>query len=197
MKAILKVVLAMASASSLSACVSMQSYVDPQYHHASYETVTKLPQPLAVKVTANFETNGKPKPAVDATLRNQVEQTLRASGVFTPTDAQDAPAAITVTGNNIADVSGAAAKGFGTGLTFGAAGSMVDDNYEFTFAYSGNNNSSYRAVYKHAIHTAIGHKSGPAGLTPTTPADAFNHVVQDVTLNFIQDLQDKGVIPKQ
>jgi hypothetical protein len=49
----------------------------------------------------------------------------------------------------------------------------------------------------HAIHTAIGRHEPPAGQTATTVADAFGRVVEEVMLNFVKDLQDKGIVPKQ
>ncbi len=188
--------LALTTASiALSGCVSVQSYVDPQYHKASYETVHRLAQPIATKVEVHFQRNGEPLPLADNELRSHVEQTLRATGVFTPSAKVTTPL-ILVTANNIADLAAARAKGFGTGLTFGAAGSMVDDNYEFTCTYeNGTKQQTYK--YMHAIHTSIGHNTPPAGLTPTTPSDAFGHVVEDVMLNFVKDLQDKGLIAAQ
>lgn len=195
MKVIFKLALAFAGASMLSACVpAVKTYVDPQYHHATYDTVHRLVQPMPVKVDAQFEMNGSPKPAEDALVQSQVEQTLRASGVFTPTNS--ANAAITVLANNIADIGSARAKGFGTGMTFGAVGSTVADNYEFTFTYRDNGTTKYQGTYKHGVVTTIGNASGPAFVTPTTPDDAFHHVVEDVVLNFIQDMQDKGLIAK-
>jgi hypothetical protein len=195
MKAIYKLALAFACASTLSACVpAVKTYVDPQYRHATYDTVHRLVQPIPVKVDAQFEVNGTPKPATDAFLQSQVEQTLRASGAFTPTSS--ARAVISVQGNDIADLGSARSKGFGTGMTFGAIGSAVPDNYEFTIAYRDGGVVSYQGIYKHAVLTTIGNASGPAFVTPTTPEDAFHHVVEDVVLNFLQDMQDKGLIAK-
>ena len=178
----------------LAGCISMKSYVDPQYRRANYESVHRLAQPIPVKVIAHFETNGSPKPAVDRQLQNQLDLALRSTGAFTP--GENAPASLSVTANNLADLGAARAKGFGTGLTFGAAGSMVDDNYEFSFSYQGAAGTHFESSYKHAMHSTVGHASGPAGLTPTTPADAFAQIVRDVTLNFVQDLQDKGLLAR-
>lgn len=178
----------------LSGCITARSYVDPQYHLATYDTVHRLAAPIPVRVVAKFQVNGTDKPAVDGTLAGQVELALRASGVFAPTKDPTVPASITVTANDIADLAEARAKGFGTGLTFGAAGSVVPDNYEFSYTYNDGGKGHYEAVFRHAIYTTVGHASAPVKSEPTTPADAFNHVVQDVTLNFLQDMQDKGIV---
>lgn len=179
----------------LSACMTPQSYVDPQYHKASYATIHRLAQPIPAKVNSQFQRNGQPFPSVNTELQNHVEKTLRATGVFLPTTDPDAPVTISVTANNIADLAAARAKGFGTGLTFGGAGSMLDDNYEFAFSFRDATNHKYKATYQHAIHTAIGHTERPAGLTPTTVTIAFGRVIEDTTLNFVEDLQRQGLTP--
>jgi hypothetical protein len=196
MKAFFKAVLAVASALSLSACVSMKTYVDPQYRHASYDSIQRLAQPIPVKVTAQFLANGVPKPEIDQGLLSLAEQALGRSGVFTPGADPSVSSTITITANNIADTAAARSKGFHTGLTLGATGLMVDDDYDFNFTYQSVAAGKYEATYKHAIHSSAGNISVPASSAPTTPADAFAQVVRDVTLNFVKDLQEKGLLAK-
>jgi hypothetical protein len=98
--------------------------------------------------------------------------------------------------NNIADLAAARAKGFGTGLTFGAAGSTVTDDYEFQFTYRGADGKEHRHSYQDAIYTTIGNASPPVAANPTTPTLAFEKVIEDVTLNFVKDLQSEGALPK-
>ena len=193
MNRLLQTLVVVSSVSLLSGCITPHSYVDPQYRKATYEQIQKPAQALPVKVQIQFQRNGKPLPAVDSELRSHVERTLRASGAFVPS--ADAASSISVTANNTADLAAARAKGFGTGLTFGAAGSTVDDNYEFSCSFADPSRPAQEpVVYKHAIHSTIGNADGPAGLTATTPADAFGRVVEDVVLNFVSDLQTQGVI---
>jgi hypothetical protein len=189
---IIRTLVLVVSAFALSGCISPRSFVDPQYHKAGYDAIKRLAQPIPVKLEVQFQCNGIPKPAVNPELRSQVERALRATGVFVPTTDTNASVTISVTANNIADIAAARAKGFGTGLTFGAAGTMVDDNYEFHFSFRDGTNHEHMAVYLHAIHTAIGNTHTPPGQTPTTPADAFGRVVEDVVLNFVKELQDAG-----
>lgn len=182
-------------AGSLTGCITSQTFVDPQYHKAGYESLQRISQPVPVKVDVEFQRNGQPLPAADNELRGHVERTLRATGVLLPA-ADSGQATIKVIGNNIADLGAAKAAGFKTGLTFGGAGSVVADNYEFTCTYKGAAQEKSFS-YQHALHTTIGNAKGPAGLAPTTPADGFARVVEDVILNFVKDLQDSGVLPKQ
>jgi hypothetical protein len=96
--------------------------------------------------------------------------------------------------NNVADTGAAAGKGFGTGLTFGLAGSHVTDGYEMTVRLTQGTTITERA-YSHAILSTIGNASGPPGLTPVSLGAAFNQVVDDLVLNAIKDLQAAGMLP--
>jgi len=187
MKKLLKVVIVIASVNMLSACISSRAYVDPQYRSVGYDSIQRLSTPVPVKLETRFQRNGQPFPAADEELRRHIERTLRASGVFTPTTDANVSVTLDVTANNIADLAAAGIKGFGTGLTYGAAGSVVNDNYEFSFTLRNGTKQQIQTVYQHAIHTTIGNAADPAGVTPTTPADAFGRVVEDVVLNFVKE----------
>lgn len=178
--------------SALSACTTTSRiYVDPQYHKASYESVRQLAIPLLVKVSVHFQRDGKPLPTVDGELRRYVERTLRASRVFTPTKNSNVPIELTVVANHITDPAAALARGFGPGITDGAVGPMIDDNYEFNFTYLGSNtHQPVHAAYLHAIHSA----PPPSEVEATALSNAFGRVVEDVVLNFIKDFQDKGQV---
>lgn len=193
MKTVLKLSLSLACMASLSACVTTRSYVDPQYRLASPDSVQRLAQPIPVKVVTEFRTNGAPTAAATPVLQRQVEQALLAGGVFAPTSDANAVAIIHVTANDMTDLKDAHKKGVHYGLTFGTSGIEVNDDYEFTVTYRNGTRGDYNSVYKHAIHSTIGDVGAPAGVTPTTTADAFSHVVQDVMLNFTQEAQSKGL----
>lgn len=181
----------MVCATALSACATTKIYVDSQYHKAGYESIRQLAVPMLVKVSVHFQRDGNPLPTGDGELKGHVERTLRASRVYTPTISSKVPVELIVIANKITDPTAARAKGFGIGLTDGATGSMIDDNYEFNFTYlSVNNHRPVQAAYLHAIHI------GPAasGVKATALNTAFAQVVEDVVLNFIKDLQDKGQV---
>jgi hypothetical protein len=189
MKVISRLAVTVVSCVGLSACITTRSYVDPQFHHVSYSQIARPAKPQVVRVDAQFERNGNPYPAVDGQLRQFVDQTLRGTGVFIPSPDVSNGAVVSVVANNIADISAARAKGFGTGLTFGAAGSVVPDYYHVTFTYRDPSGNEHKHSYDHAIYTTIGHATPPVDATPTTPALAFEKVIEDVTLNFVKDLQ--------
>lgn len=194
MTVVLKLGSSIAACLLLSACVTTKSYVDPQYHVASYAQIQHLAEPNPVRVVARFERNGQAYPAVDAGLHDIVERTLRASGVFTAPAEPTGGAVVEVVANNIADIKAARSSGFSAGLSLGASGANVPDLYDFTFVYRDAAGKEQRMSYHHAIYTSIGQASAPVSATPTTAALAFGQVVEDVTLNFVKALQDQGAV---
>ncbi|MFT3776111.1 MAG: hypothetical protein QM820_63010 [Minicystis sp.] len=179
----------------LPACFSVKAYVDPKFHKAGYGTIQRPAQPTPLRLVAEFQRNGERMPAADQELSGHLDRVLRDTGVFAPGGGAGAPARLRVVANNIADLADARSKGIGTGLTFGAAGSTVSDNYEFTFEYTRADGTAVKTTYQHVIHSVVGNGDGPEGMTPTTLADAFGRVVEDVTLNFLADMQAGGKGP--
>ncbi|KRE89119.1 hypothetical protein ASG87_06160 [Frateuria sp. Soil773] len=192
MKTFLKLAFALACAASLQACVvTTRAYVDPQHRPASQAALLRPAQPIPVKVRAEFRTNGVPTAKATPVLQHEVEQALLAGGVFVP--AVDAGATLDVTANDTTDLKDAHAKGVHYGLTLGSSGIAVDDDYEFTIVYRSGAGGDHRSIYRHAIHSTIGDISGPAGAQPTTTAQAFRSVVEDVVLDFTRDAQAAGL----
>jgi hypothetical protein len=197
MNAFSKVLLMSACGLLLSACMpTVRSYVDPQYRHATYDSLQRSESPIPVKVVTRFEQNGVPAPAADAALRRNVEDTLRASSLFVPDGSGRSSGEMSVVANNLADVGAARAKGFKTGLTFGASGSTVTDNYVFDISYKENDVSKCHGTYNHRLITTIGDATSMIGAMPTTLEGGFRQIVQDVMLNFLQVWQEKCKVEK-
>lgn len=191
MNKFLKAAALMVCAAVLSACATAEIHVDPRYHLASYESLRRLAAPMLVRVSVQFQQDGNPLPAEDGALRGNIERTLRASGVFRPTVNPIVPLELTVIANRITAPATARAKGFTTGSIGEGASPTIDNNYEFNFTYtSSKNRQPVQAAYLHAIHIA----PTPAEVKATAMNSAFGQVVEDVVLNFIKDLQDKGQV---
>lgn len=184
-------VLLVATAVALSGCISSRSFVDPSAPKVAYEDLRKRSEPLRLVVAVEFQRNGVHLPKVDTTLRDQVERTLRATGLVTPVAAQSA-GNISVTVNNLGDLGQAAAKGFGTGLTFGLVGSTVMDAYEMTVAMTVNGREIRRTAVKHALYTAIGNTTLPDGVEAVPINVAFGKVVEQMLLRTLKDMQASG-----
>ncbi|MCF2858401.1 hypothetical protein L1286_13010 [Pseudoalteromonas sp. SMS1] len=189
-----KLLLTLVPVVALSGCISPKTYVDPTFAKASYQDVKSVQKKYSTNVIVEFQRNGEAFERANKEVRNHVERTLRATGVIIPSN--DNPAfSLKIVVNNLADLGEAAAKGFGTGLTFGAAGSLVTDYYEVSITYIDNSGKELTKKYKHALHTTIGNKKAPfENVDPTSPADAFGSVVEQVILNFITDMQNNGLL---
>ena len=177
--------------SSIFGCATTKSYVDPGYGRATYDDIIRRSEPYRVKIFVEFQRNGKHLPQADSELIGHVERVVRGTGFAIPAT-QDTSGELIVVVNNIADLGKAAAKGIGTGLTFGLAESTVTDYYEMEVSLSLNDKVIKRTGYKHALHSTVGIKNAPEGLEPMTPSAAFGKVVEQLILNFINDIQKSG-----
>ncbi len=175
----------------LSACVNPRSFVDPGQPKLTYEALNKRSEPLKLKLTVQFQRNGDPLPRADSTLRDNTERILRGTGVVTPVE-NGQEGEIKVVVNNIADTGQAAAKGFGSGLTFGLVGTTVMDAYEMSVTITANGKTVTRTAIKHAIFTAIGNTSLPEGIEAVPINVAFGRVLEQMLLRALQDLQRSG-----
>lgn len=176
---------------SIFGCATTKSYVDPEYGRATYDDINRRSEPYKLKIIAEFQRNGKHLPRVDNELIGHVERVIRGSGFAVPAT-QGISGELKVIVNNVADLGKAAAKGFGTGLTFGLAGSTVTDFYEMEATLSINNKVIKKTNYKHALHSTVGVKKAPEGLEPMTASAAFGKIVEQLILNFLQDIQKSG-----
>jgi len=176
-------------------CMSTKSFVDPSYPKVSYDEIKKKQSPLRLKLEVEFQRNGEHLPKVDAALKAKTDQVLRASGVITPVeDAGEGQVKVIV--NNIADRGAAAAKGFGSGLTFGLVGTTVTDAYEMTVTITVNGKTIERTAVKHALHTAVGNTSIPEGLEAMPPNAAFERVLEQMILRVLRDVQSTGELTR-
>lgn len=191
----LNLIVASIVAVSLVGCISPKSFIDPSIPKLSYDSVTKRAEPLKLKLNVQFQRNGQPFPRADSTLRDKTERILGATGVIVPSKEQ-ADGSISVVVNNIADVGAAAAKGFGTGLTFGLAGSTVMDAYEMNISITVNGKTVQRSAIKHALFTAIGNVNLPPGVEVAAPDVAFERVLEQMLLRALQDMQNAGELTK-
>jgi hypothetical protein len=189
----LRLLFAVLVAALLAGCVSPKSFLDPSYPKYTYEGIKRPATPLKLTLITEFQRNGERLTRADATLRDNTERILRASGVIVPTvDAAEGQVKVVV--NNVADRGAAAAKGFGTGLTFGLAGSTVMDAYELTLVISANGKTYSSAVIKHQFFTAIGNTSTLDGVETVPIGVAFQRVLEQMLLRALKEAQDGSAL---
>jgi hypothetical protein len=183
-------VLIVCMACLFSGCISSRSFVDTSFKKANFADIVPNTLPKKATVSAEFQRNGVPLPAVSPTIKAQIVKTLTATKVFEPieTDVPEADKLFFVM-NNIVDLDNARKQGFKTGFTFGGAGSLISDNYAFTGKVVSANGITFASEYKHALHTALGKTETPPGLKPTTVEAGVNEIIDDLVLNFLKDYQ--------
>jgi hypothetical protein len=161
-------VCALALLTSLTACISVTPYVDNGMPEVPASQFKKTEPAHPVQVVFEFQTKGVANAKATAAFKQQVTDQVKASGVFS--DAAVLPveggALLSVVINNVPLTDNAAAKGFGTGLTFGLVGSEVADGYVCTATYSsGQGAAPVVRTERHVIRSTIGNASAPAGAT--------------------------------
>lgn len=176
----------------LSGCLSTRSYVDPKLHDLNWSAVNAPTQVHAVALDVEFFRNGERFKRADKAARGAVERAFEKSGVVT-LQPEGTSARIRIKLNNIADLSDAMKKGFGTGLTFGAKGTAVTDGYEITVSYD-SAGKTLEKTYQHALHTTIGNADPVTAATPMAPMQAFDQIVEDAVIHFLRDAQSEGVL---
>lgn len=174
------------------------SYVDPQYKNVTMADIKAPAEKYRIRLHTEFQTNGTPNERATKLFTERAREALEKTGVVVIVAETDtAPAAdLRIVMNNVGDVGAAAAKGFGTGLTFGLVGSMVTDGYVFDASYTPQGGNVIKRHYKHAIHTTVGNAEGPKGLTPMSVGAAFEKVVNDLMMVLIRDLQAEGQLSR-
>lgn len=171
-------------------CINPQSYVDPKLPRVELATISRT-EPKVLALEVQFFRAGKRLPKVDSEVRDKVRLHLLACGAvkeILPTPDPVRPV-LKIDLDNVGDTGSAVAKGIGTGLTLGLVGSMVTDGYVFTATLERPGLPPVKKVYNHAIHTTVGNKKGPEGLTPMPVTQAFDQVMEALVLNMVKDLQ--------
>jgi hypothetical protein len=175
---------------AFAGCLAPKSFLEPKYRGVGYQDLKVPAAPIPLDLTVTGQTNGNLNPRATLYWRRQVIRVLTASREFSFPAAPGAAARLTVTFNNVGNRSGAAGKGFVTGLTFGAVGSLVTDGYIMTVEYSQPGQPTLTKTYQHAIYTTIGNATPPPGIEPVSLAEAPSLVAEDMLLHFVKDLQN-------
>jgi len=178
------------SVSVLTGCANF--YVDPVLKDVSPADMNKISAPKPVQLLFEFQTKGVQNSRATDRLRDQVIEQVKASGLFSIVD--DKPVAegaiLSLTINNVPLTDDAAAKGFVTGLTLGLAGSQVSDGYVCTLKYIGpGGKDPIVKTERHVIHTVLGAKGAPEGMTKSDNAEAaVRTMTKQIVGNALKDL---------
>jgi hypothetical protein len=185
------VTVVMSALLSLTGCLSVKSYVDPELRKVEYADLLVRSERRPVSVAVQFERNGELKSSVNGHVQERVVKILESSKLFSKVTTGDGQGLdrLQLVLNNVADVDGAVGKGVKTGVTFGAAGSLVTDTYVLKATFLQSGKVAVEKTYRHALHSTIGNAEGPPNLRPMGTQEAFDKVLEDLMLNLILDLQ--------
>ncbi|MGY1459035.1 MULTISPECIES: hypothetical protein [unclassified Luteimonas] len=177
---------------SLSGCLSARMYVDPTLPVVGSEDFTTPTDPQSANVLFEFRTKGNANARATQETRLIALEAVRKSGLFSDIvdgGAKAADSQLKIVIDNVPVTENAAAKGVGTGLTLGLAGSMVTDGYLCTASYTSGGVTTETTV-EHALHTTIGNHGGPEGLQPVPAQQAVETIVSQMVLNALKQLGD-------
>jgi hypothetical protein len=147
--------------------------VDATLGEVKAEDKVKVAEPRPVQLLFEFQTDGVPNAKAVKFVLPIVTKELQATGVVgtisnAPVDGSDL---LSIVFNNITE-KGAASKGFKTGLTFGLAGTVVQDNYEVQFRYTHGSGEPIARTIHHRLYTKLGAKQDPENAVPMKNAEA-------------------------
>jgi hypothetical protein len=165
------------------------------------KAVVGNPQP--VQVLIQFQTKGAPNGRATKYVKQQVLDTVKASGLFS--DVSEAPTAngaiLSVVINNVAapkDLQEAEAKGFVTGATFFIAGNNVADYYDCTVDYvAGPSATKITRNAHHSLITQVGliNKPPTGAVKVGAIKDAVFMMVRQIVSNPLNEIGKDPAFP--
>lgn len=176
---------------ALTGCAT--HYVDGSVKDVPASQFNRPSQPQPVQLVFEFQTKGVVNTRASEQVKPMVVDSLKAAGLFAQID--DKPVArgavMSITINNVPLTDDAYAKGFMTGLTFGAAGSTVTDGYICTVKYlpPGAGSAAVTKTAKHAIHTSLGSAGAPPNsVKAASVEEAVRTMVRQILGNALSEL---------
>lgn len=197
-KRVLTLSLALFCATLLSGCLSLHSYVDNSLGDPRYADLKKPETPQPIQLLFEFQSKGVANARATSSVRPKVFEEVSRSKLFSEVSYEPVASGrrLSISISNIPLTENAAAKGFGTGLTLGLAGSTVADGYVCNISYTEPGQEAVTTEVKHSIVSTIGNASGPQGLTQMTPVEAVDKVVRQMIGKGLADLVNKSDISK-
>jgi hypothetical protein len=176
----------------LTGCMTVKSYVDPTLPVLAQGQLPKIQKPQPATVLFEFRTKGNANARATNSIRPKVMAAVADSRMFgTLSETAGANTGLLrVVIDDQADTSNAAAKGFGTGLTLGLAGSLVTDVYVCTASYTVGGKTIETTV-QHALHSTIGNHGAPQGMTAVKPQEAVDQIVHQLVWHALQQLDQE------
>jgi hypothetical protein len=184
-------------AAGLAGCAT--PYVGNNIREVTASGYPRVAAPAPVQLFFAFQTKGVSNAKATDLLRDQVRQTVSASGLFSTVSFEpvSSRALLSITLNNVpvTNTGDAAAKGALAGLTLGLAGTTVVDGYVCNLEYQAAPAAAKIVkTTENAIFTNVGAKGAPAGATKAASLlDAVKSVARNTVSNgLVQVASDPG-----
>lgn len=175
----------------LSGCIVPSFYIDAKPGEVTPDSIQKPATPQPVQLLFEFQTNGAANTKATDVLSPKVLDVVQKSGLFSQVGTTPAPggALLNIVINDV-QPDNIASKGFTTGFTFGAVGSVLPDQYVCTASYVPAPGTP--AIVKeehHTIYTEMGAVSAPADSIKVEHADeAVFIMTRQIVAHALRDL---------
>lgn len=182
---------------TLSGCLSINAYNYPSFDLVNEESIaTSTGNVYQVSLEVNYQVNGI---AIEADNQDLfiIRQIVDNLAHFETN--QNSKLRISVTLNLLADNLDSSltstVKGMVTGASLGLIGSRNNLKYDASIELHDHLNKPLSHNYTYNIHVDIGNTSPSLnGSVSRLPAVAYSHMLEDLILRFIKDMQDQGVL---
>lgn len=196
MKPRLFLALSLAATPLLTGCQRFAAnYVlDPRPPQAAYSDIKSAPNPQPVLLTFDMRTAAGPFPEGTARFAPKVARVLEHSGVFASVAkvGSESMPRLTIVLTEMAAATGNDVKSLPAGLSSGLQGSEAAVLYMFTGTYQPAGKEAVKKVYHHAIHVLNSKVFPPPGTQAMTGGQATDAMIEQLTLNFLRELQAEG-----
>lgn len=176
----------------MTGCVSVKPYVGAGVRDVPPSEYVKPNPPHAVQVVFDFQSKGVDNARVTTALKARVVDQVSASHLFDAVSEAPVPggALLILTVNNVPLDDHTFAKGFGTGLTLGLAGSVAGDGYVATARYTPPAPAGViTKEVRHSILTTIGNHDAPPNAVPAASMDeAVSNMLHQAVSNLLNDV---------
>ena len=182
---------------ALGGCTSpKKSFLGTSFPRVAYRDIAARNVPLRLKLSVEFQRNGKHFPEGDIPLKDYSNVILRDTGVVIPV-IDRAEGEIRVVLNNIADSGTATSEAARTRYPLWVIGKTITDAYELSMFITTKEGTISRTGIKQAVHTAIGNMSIPEGVPTFPQKQAFGKVLEQMILQALVEMQQSGELTRR
>jgi hypothetical protein len=168
--------------------------LDPKPPRATFADLKPAASPQPVSLVFDMHRAEGPFPEGTHKFGPKLARIVEDSKLFTSVAkiGSENMARLQITLTEVAAVTGTEAKSLPAGLTSGLPGAEAAVLYMFTASYQPAGQAPVKKVYHHAIHVLNSKTGWREYSEPLTAGQATDAMLEQLTLNFLRDLQHDG-----